>query len=91
MSRKKFSEKLRWMLELWEIDQSQLARDLGLTRQAVSRMVLGSSYPSPKTLERMAKRFGVKPKDLLPEREPRQRLVTCTCCGSRVRRFWTVR
>lgn len=46
--------------------QSELSRQAGLNRDAVSTYVRGVSFPTPVNLDRLAKALGVEPAALLP-------------------------
>jgi transcriptional regulator with XRE-family HTH domain len=46
-------------------NQSDLARYSGLTRDSVSRYLLGKSFPRPPALRAMAKALGLNPEQLL--------------------------
>lgn len=47
-------------------NQSELARQADLPRDSVSTYVRGVSFPTPKSLQKLAKAFGMTPADLLP-------------------------
>jgi transcriptional regulator with XRE-family HTH domain len=47
-------------------NQSELARQAGLTRDAISKYINGLSLPAPQSLEGLAKALDVEPTELLP-------------------------
>ncbi len=47
-------------------NQSELARQADLPRDSISTYVRGVSFPSPKSLQKLADALGVLPADLLP-------------------------
>lgn len=46
--------------------QSELARQADLPRDSISTYMRAKSLPTPQSLQALAKAFGVKPEDLLP-------------------------
>jgi transcriptional regulator with XRE-family HTH domain len=61
---KPFPTRLRKLMESQNVGQSQLAKDLHITRQAVNSYVLGLTVPDIERLELMARKFNV-PSDYL--------------------------
>jgi transcriptional regulator with XRE-family HTH domain len=51
-----------------DMNQSELARRIRVSKDAVSTYARGRSIPNPQTLARMASVFGCEPADLLPAR-----------------------
>lgn len=47
-------------------NQSELARQAGLTRDSVSTYIRGRAFPTPKSLQALAEALGLRPADLLP-------------------------
>lgn len=66
--KKDFSKKLLQLLLDNNMNQAELGRRIGLSRDAVSTYARGRSLPSDKTLAKIASVFGVPPDDLLPTR-----------------------
>lgn len=66
ISKQEFAKRLyKLMLDRgWR--QSDLARNAGLNRDAVSVYVRGRSFPTPQSLDRLARALNVSPTDLLP-------------------------
>ena len=62
-----FAEKLAYLRGRHGLSQAQLARSLGVTRQAVSRWENGAGLPDSQALLRLAEEFDVKPEWLLDE------------------------
>lgn len=72
-----FPEKLAALRREYGMTQAQLAKELGVTRQAVSRWELGSSLPDSVGLLKLAEEFDVEPEWLMDdarggEPEPRK-------------------
>ena len=64
------------MRKEWELDQAELARIMGTTRETISRWERGSSSPDIPKLLRLARIFGVSVSYLIGEtdvRSPRWR------------------
>ena len=73
-----FAEKLAYLRGRYGLSQAQLARSLGVTRQAVSRWENGAGLPDSQALLRLAEEFDVEPEWLLDESrsgEPSPRAV----------------
>lgn len=47
------------------MNQGEIARHVGVTRQAVSRWVLGKERPRPETCVKIARAFDMSPQDVL--------------------------
>ena len=62
-----FAEKLAYLRGRYGLSQAQLARSLGVTRQAVSRWENGAGLPDSQALLRLAEEFDVEPEWLLDE------------------------
>lgn len=65
-SKDEFAKRIYAHLQAKGWTQSQLARYAGLNRDAVNTYVRGRSLPSPESPNKMAKIFGVRPEELLP-------------------------
>ncbi len=70
-------EILKSLREKNNLTQEQLAEDVMVTRQAVSRWESGETQPNTDTLKLLSKKFGVSINTLLGS--PRQ--LICQCCG----------
>lgn len=56
---------LKRLIDERKITQSQIANEIGVSRQAVSLYVNGTQFPSQSVLEAIANYFGVTPDDLM--------------------------
>lgn len=65
IERVEFARKLVKQLRDRNMNQSDLARRAGLSRDAISTYARGRSMPEPANLEKIAKALGCKPEDLL--------------------------
>jgi transcriptional regulator with XRE-family HTH domain len=63
-----FSDRLLRRLAEIGMNQSDLARKIGVTKDAVSTYARQRSLPAPDTLKKIAVAVGLKPDDLLPAR-----------------------
>lgn len=68
-----FAKRLRILLEENNISQTQLANELGITRQAVNSYMLGNSLPDIEKFQKMASFFNVSYEYLLGETESKRR------------------
>lgn len=66
--RQVFGKKLLNAIRDADMNQSELARRLGLTKDAVSSYVRGRCLPKPETMARICSELGVTQEDLLPRR-----------------------
>jgi transcriptional regulator with XRE-family HTH domain len=66
LSRQEFGRRLYALMLERNWNQSELARQADLGRDAVSGYVRGRQFPEPKSLEKLAKALHMKPQDLLP-------------------------
>ena len=64
-----FAEKLAALRQKYGMTQEQVARAVGVTRQAVSRWERGTSLPDSVALLRLAEEFNVEPDWLMDEGE----------------------
>ncbi len=65
-----FAEKLLHLRKREGLSQEELAAELGVSRQAVSRWEMGSAIPDAPNLLHISKRFGVTVDSLLDEGSP---------------------
>ena len=61
----KFKDKIKELRRDRNISQQQLANDLKVSKQAVSKWESGASDPSTSNLVALAKLFGISPEELL--------------------------
>ena len=61
-----FGEKVRSLMNNLSLSQSELARQAGLRRDAISTYVRGKVWPDPANLRKLANALGVIPSDLIP-------------------------
>ena len=66
LTKQEFGKKLYRLMISKGWNQSELARQAGVTRDAVSTYVRGVSLPEPSNLERLAKALGTEAGELLP-------------------------
>lgn len=66
MTKQEFGRRLYTMMLDRGWHQSELSRQSGLPRDSISVYVRGRSLPTPTSLQALARAFGVKPQDLLP-------------------------
>lgn len=66
LSRQEFANRLYKLMLSRGWHQSELARQSGLTRDAISTYVRGAALPTPTSLQALAKVFRMKPEELLP-------------------------
>jgi len=71
LSKMEFGRKLQQLMLDKEWNQSDLARRSELGRDAISTYVRGKSFPEPKNLTKLARAFGIKASELLPNAEIR--------------------
>lgn len=72
-AKQKFAGKISQLMQEKGWRQSDLARQAGLPRDAVSVYMRGRSLPTPGNLEKLAKALDVAPDDLLPAQPPAKR------------------
>lgn len=65
--REELARKLRLALHARDWNQSDLARAAGLSRELISTYCRGTSYPTPRSLRRMAEALNMKPEELSPQ------------------------
>lgn len=63
----RFQDKVREAMSLRDINQSDLARDMGVGRMYVSRYLTGRNSPGFDVVEKFAKALRVEPWELLDE------------------------
>ena len=66
--KQKFARTLQQRLAEIGMNQSELARRVGVTRDAISTYARERSLPGPEVLKKIAKEIGMQPEDLLPTR-----------------------
>ena len=66
LSKQEFGRKLVALMQDKNWNQSDLAREADVGRDAISTYVRGRSFPDPKNLAKIAKAFDMKPQDLYP-------------------------
>lgn len=66
--KREFSRRLLEKLASSDLNQSELARRVRVSKDAVSTYARGRSIPSDETLARIADELGCEPSDLLPRR-----------------------
>ena len=66
--KEEFSRRLLQKLANRDMTQTDLAREIGVSKDAVSTYARKRSIPSPETLARIAKTLGCEPDELLPVR-----------------------
>jgi len=64
-----FAKRLYNLLLEREMNQSDLAKKAGLGRDSISQYVRAINVPSPKSLKKIAKVFGLDPSELYPNYE----------------------
>lgn len=72
-----FAEKLITLRKSRELTQEQLAEQLNVSRQSISKWESGDTIPNTETLKRLSKLFDVSINTLLGS--PRE--LICQCCG----------
>ena len=66
--KREFARRLKEKLIQHQMNQSELARRIDVSKDAVSAYMRARNLPSRITLKRIAMVFGCKPEDLLPKR-----------------------
>lgn len=66
LTKQEFGRRLHRMLLERGWSQSELGRRSGVLKASISSYVLGAAYPTQSNLHKMARAFGVKNDDLLP-------------------------
>lgn len=66
LSRQEFGRRLYQLMLAKGWHQSELARQAGITRDAVSTYINGRSLPTPTSLAGLARAFGIASEELLP-------------------------
>lgn len=66
LTKQEFAKRIYAMMIERGWNQSELARTAALPRDAVSVYMRGKSLPTPQNLQKLAKAFGVRPEDILP-------------------------
>ena len=72
-----FAEKLIALRKSRELTQEQLAEQINVSRQSISKWERGDTIPNTETLKRLSKLFDVSINTLLGS--PRE--LICQCCG----------
>ena len=66
LTKQEFGKRVYDLMQARGWRQSDLARHSGLPRDSVSTYILGKSLPTAPSLAKLAKAFGVRPSELLP-------------------------
>ncbi|MBI2240259.1 MAG: helix-turn-helix transcriptional regulator [Magnetospirillum gryphiswaldense] len=66
LTKQEFGRRLFALMDAKRWRQSELARQAGLPRDAVSVYIRGKSLPTPTNLQKLADAFGLLPEELLP-------------------------
>lgn len=69
----KLNEKILYFRKRAKLSQEELAEQVGVSRQAVSKWELGDATPEVEKLLALARAFGVTTDELLSEEEPQER------------------
>jgi transcriptional regulator with XRE-family HTH domain len=66
LTKQEFGNRLYKLMMAKGWRQSDLARQAGLNRDSISTYIRGTSLPTPQNLQELARAFGMKPEELLP-------------------------
>lgn len=66
LSRQEFGRRIYSLLLSKGWTQAELARKTGITPDGISNYIRGNILPTPVSLDKLAKAFGVPPEDILP-------------------------
>lgn len=66
LTKQEFGRRLYKLMMAQNWNQSELARQAGLPRDSISTYVRGVSFPTPKSLQKLADALEVTPADLMP-------------------------
>lgn len=66
LTKQKFGQRVFVLMKERGWNQSELARQADLPRDTISTYIRAKSLPSPTSLQKLAKAFGMAPSDLLP-------------------------
>lgn len=75
MARKQFGDNLRVMMNQRHWTQSDMSRQSGIARDAISNYVRGISFPDPGNLKRLAKTLDTECEALIPTMAPSQKVA----------------
>ncbi len=60
-----FNKNLKYLVHNLSINQSELARILGITRQAIHNLIVANADPRLSTVIKIAEVYGIEVKDIL--------------------------